>query len=49
MIGIGQLEEILSSPEQLDYEAAQRHIERMSKMWKEALAKRRNYNGEKND
>lgn len=49
VVGIGHHEEILPSPEQLDYEAAKRHLERMSQMWKEALAKRRNNNSEKND
>lgn len=37
VIGIEHHEEILPSPEQLDYEATLRHIERTKKMWDEVL------------
>ena len=49
VVGIGHHEEILPSLEQQDFEAAQRHIERMSKKWKEALVKRHNNNVDKKD
>lgn len=41
VVGVNHHEEILPSPEQLDYEAAKRHVERLGKMWKEAFEKRK--------
>lgn len=41
VVGVGHHEEILPSQEQQDYEAAQRHVERITNMWKEALAIRK--------
>ena len=41
MIGIDHHEEILPSPEQQDYEAAQRHFDRMRKMFEEEWNKRK--------
>lgn len=37
VIGVEHHEEILPSPEQLDFEAAQRHVQRIGKLMKEAL------------
>ena len=41
MIGIDHHEEILPSQEQMDFEAAQRHIARLDKMAKEMWEKRK--------
>lgn len=44
VIGIDHHEEIPPSPEQLDFEAAQRHVERMRKRFEEEWNKRKNTN-----
>lgn len=44
VIGIDHHEEIPPSPEQLDFEAAQRHVERMRKRFEEEWNKRKNIN-----
>lgn len=41
VVGVDHHEEIRPSPEQMDFEAAQRHMERMKKMFDEAWAKRK--------
>ena len=41
VVGVNHHEEILPSPEQLDYEAAKRHMERISKKWQEALEQKK--------
>ena len=44
VVGVEHHEEILPSPEQLDYEAAQRHLARLRKMAKEYFEKRNEEN-----
>ena len=41
VIGVDHHEEIIPSQEQLDFEATQRHVARMSKMAKEMWEKRK--------
>jgi len=45
VIGVDHHEEMLPSPEQLDYEAAQRHIARLGKMVHEYFEKSKNKKG----
>ena len=47
VIGVEHHDEIIPSPEQQDFEAAQRHIARLGKMWKEAFENSRQNNNKK--